>query len=213
MSELRVEIDGRSYRLACGPGEEERLGGLAADLDATVRLLRTRLGEIGDRRIMVMAALTVLDRLKTAEDEIAELSARSDRLERSREAAVLAAEADDDPLIDRLDALAGAIDALTAAVHRNVRKVNDEELPLAQLPIAPSRAAPGPEPQAEPEPEPDAAERPVQVGRSYGSLSRRAAEPTFGRAPGGATDDAGPPRRLASVDDIDAIVPTFTPRR
>lgn len=110
--------------MACGPGEEERLAGLAAELDATIRQLKRRLGEIGDRRIAVMAALTILDRLKEAEERVADMTDRIARLERAREEAALAAETEDAPLIERLD-------AATAAVERLTRTLVDDAHALA----------------------------------------------------------------------------------
>lgn len=217
MSEVRVEIDGRFYRMACGEGEAEKLKALAVELDGTVAALRSRLGEIGDRRIMVMAALTVLDRLAGAEATVAELRERVRALERSREEAVLAAEADDEPLLARLDALASAVDALTGTILSGVRRVNDDPAARSRRAEGDGDGGSGGRPHAyaaEPErvapaadrspPEeggaasataangagpagaPASLERPVQVGRHWGSLSGRPTEPSFGGPPGDA---------------------------
>lgn len=110
--------------MSCEPGEEARVTELARELDATIRALKSRVGEIGDRRMAVMAALTVLDRLRSAEEEIAELKTRAARLERAREAAILAAEADDEPLIARIEAATAAIDRLTANIHAQVKSAH-----------------------------------------------------------------------------------------
>ncbi len=94
---------------------------LAAELDGTIRALKVRLGEIGEQRLTVMASLTLLDRLRTAEATIAELSQRADRLERARERAVLEAEDDETPIAARIDALTEAVERLTAGIHAQVR--------------------------------------------------------------------------------------------
>lgn len=107
--------------MSCEPGEESRVAALADELDGTIRALKGRIGEIGDRRIAVMAALMVLDRLKTAEAKVAELSERNVQLERARERAALAAEADDEPLIARIDAATEAIERLTGELNTQVR--------------------------------------------------------------------------------------------
>ncbi len=63
MAQVMVTIAGRSYRMACGDGDESRLESLAAAFDGRIEELRGAFGEIGDMRLHVMAALTVADEL------------------------------------------------------------------------------------------------------------------------------------------------------
>lgn len=74
MPQVLVTIAGRSYRMACGEGEESHLEGLAALYDARIDEMRTAFGEIGDMRLQVMAALTVAD-------EVLELRRKCEKLE------------------------------------------------------------------------------------------------------------------------------------
>lgn len=101
MAHVTVTINGRQYRMACEDGQEGHLMRLAEDLERRIGELRGSFGEIGDARLIVMAALTVGDELaETArkvrglEEEIAGLrEARvvsSDR-GKATEAAVAAA--------------------------------------------------------------------------------------------------------------------------
>jgi len=69
MAHVAVTIDGRKYRLACNEGEERRLESLASLIDGKIAELRGEFGEIGDQRLVVMAALTVADNLLEARDE------------------------------------------------------------------------------------------------------------------------------------------------
>ena len=96
MAHVQVTIAGRSYRMACGDGEEAHLLELAAAFDGKIQELRGSFGEIGDMRLHVMAALTMADdlletrkRIAGLESEIAALrsmvsaqAGRSDALER-----------------------------------------------------------------------------------------------------------------------------------
>ena len=82
MAHVQVTIAGRSYRMACGDGEEAHLAGLASAFDGKITDMRGAFGEIGDMRLHVMAALTVADelsetkrRVETLEAEIAALKA------------------------------------------------------------------------------------------------------------------------------------------
>ena len=56
MAQISVTIDGRKYRLACNEGEEARLESLAGMIDEKIGEMRTTFGEIGDQRLVIMAA-------------------------------------------------------------------------------------------------------------------------------------------------------------
>ncbi|HEX8665947.1 MAG TPA: cell division protein ZapA [Beijerinckiaceae bacterium] len=84
MPQIQVMIAGRSYRMACGEGEEAHLEGLAAAYDAKISELKGAFGEIGDMRLHVMAALTYADdlaerkrRVAALEEELAALRERA----------------------------------------------------------------------------------------------------------------------------------------
>ncbi len=66
MAQVSVTIDNRKYRLACNEGEETRLEQLAGMVDEKINELRGSFGEIGDQRLVVMAALTFADQLAEA---------------------------------------------------------------------------------------------------------------------------------------------------
>ncbi|MGH6858545.1 MAG: cell division protein ZapA, partial [Methylocella sp.] len=73
-------IDGRVYRVACDEGEEVRLGDLAQSVDARISALRVRFGEIGDQRLIIMAAITLADEWAEANNRARELEAELARL-------------------------------------------------------------------------------------------------------------------------------------
>lgn len=75
MPQVTVTIAGKTYRMACGEGEERHLEGLAASFDARIGDMRKAFGEIGDMRLHVMAALTLAD-------ELAETKRRMEAMER-----------------------------------------------------------------------------------------------------------------------------------
>jgi cell division protein ZapA len=73
MAHVTVTIGGRTYRLACNEGEEPHLETLAREVDAKIDGIRASFGEIGDQRLVVMAALTTADELSEARRTIAAL--------------------------------------------------------------------------------------------------------------------------------------------
>lgn len=86
MAQVSVTIAGRTFRMACGDGEEAHLEGLADLVDEKVTELRGAFGEIGDQRLTVMAAISVADelsetrkRLERLETEVARLRADQEK--------------------------------------------------------------------------------------------------------------------------------------
>ncbi len=72
MAQAVVSIAGRTYRMNCDEGEEAHIDALAQLVDAKITDLRAAFGEIGDQRIVVMAALTVADELFAANKKLEE---------------------------------------------------------------------------------------------------------------------------------------------
>jgi cell division protein ZapA len=99
MAQVSVTIDNRKYRVACNEGEEARLQQLASIIDGKIVELRASFGEIGDQRLVVMAALTIADSLAEAQEKI--------EAERERARVALA----------RSDAAAAQMDALGARLE------------------------------------------------------------------------------------------------
>jgi cell division protein ZapA len=75
-SSVQVTIAGRSFRMACAPGEEEHLESLAAQIDKRIQEMRGAFGEIGDQRLTVMAAITMADELAESRRKVADLEAQ-----------------------------------------------------------------------------------------------------------------------------------------
>lgn len=87
MGQLSVTIAGRTYRLACEEGEEDRLVSLAQLVDAKIAALRQRFGELGDQRLVLMAAITFADDWLDAKERFAELESELARLKAAQSAA------------------------------------------------------------------------------------------------------------------------------
>jgi cell division protein ZapA len=94
-----VMVNGRSYSLTCEVGQEERLRELASHVDGKVTALSESVGQIGDTRLLLMAALlateeqlsmvqrleaqaqAILDLAKSDENAAAALDAATKRIE------------------------------------------------------------------------------------------------------------------------------------
>ena len=58
---VNVMVNGRAYTIACDDGEEEHLRELAATVDAKTREVLSSVGQVGDTRLLLMAALLIAD--------------------------------------------------------------------------------------------------------------------------------------------------------
>lgn len=102
MAQVDITVNGRTYAIACNPGEEERLRRLAKHVDEKVGEILKSAGQPGEPRLLLMAALLVADEyfdtgalLEQRAQEIAELTkardetfARASAFEREGAAAV-----------------------------------------------------------------------------------------------------------------------------
>jgi cell division protein ZapA len=86
---VNVMVNGRAYTIACDEGEEEHLKELAAHVDSKVRELLGSVGQVGDQRLMLMAALLVADeyhtvkaQFETLKNEVAGLTGAHDELDK-----------------------------------------------------------------------------------------------------------------------------------
>lgn len=106
MSKVTISLNGRAFTIGCEDGQQAYLRDLAAHLDAHVRDLGEKVGQIGDLRLLLMASLIVADEMREAqgriealEDERADLKGRLShaearlRSERSRAAEAIEAAA------------------------------------------------------------------------------------------------------------------------
>jgi cell division protein ZapA len=67
---VNVMVNGRAYTIACDEGEEDHLRELATHVDAKVRELLETVGQVGDQRLMLMAALLITDDMLDARTQL-----------------------------------------------------------------------------------------------------------------------------------------------
>ena len=64
MGQVSKAINGRTYRMSCNDGEEQRLGELLSYVETHVSLLTEQFGQVGEDRLMLMASLMISDELE-----------------------------------------------------------------------------------------------------------------------------------------------------
>jgi cell division protein ZapA len=107
MAEIAVTVNGRSFALTCEDGQEGRTRRLAQYVDAKVRAFVKSLGQVGEMRLLVLAALVIAD----------ELAEANQALEEERRRARSAGEAVADAAASRIVGLAERIEAIAARLE------------------------------------------------------------------------------------------------
>lgn len=117
MPQISVTINDRVYRMACEDGQEDHLMGLARDVDRRVTGLRGKFGEIGDARLVVMAAITIADELADSGQRIARFEQDIAALLQANDAAAKRAQ-------DAEAAMASAVSAAAERIEKLTRELN-----------------------------------------------------------------------------------------
>ena len=110
MAQVTLNVNGNPYRLACRDGEEEQLQVLGKVLSEQVDAIAASVGQIGDARLILMAALMLMDDAKagveSAEQAIDDSRAQIDAIRAAAAAdieAVKAATAKIQHIADQLE--------------------------------------------------------------------------------------------------------------
>ena len=108
MAVINVVVNDRSYAVSCDEGQEDHLRGLAQDFDRRVRALAGAVGQIGDMRLLLIAALTVLDELSEAKDALAAAKAKENTVQNS-----------EDSLAELLENATSRLEAIAARIAQS----------------------------------------------------------------------------------------------
>jgi cell division protein ZapA len=116
-TQVSVTIAGHAYRMACAEGEQARLQGLARQIDERIEMLRRNFGEIGDQRLIIMAAITVADDLAEARSQISALEAQIGHMQSNSQGQSSAQD-------EWADRLAQSLDDTAARIERVAQDLN-----------------------------------------------------------------------------------------
>jgi cell division protein ZapA len=120
MGQVNVVINGRQYRMACEDGQEDHLTGLAEELERRIVNLRAKFGEIGDTRLIVMAALTFADEMADALQRIRRLEEELAALQDARVAATDHARQTEAAIVAAFNSASERIEKLTKRLNQSV---------------------------------------------------------------------------------------------
>ena len=111
MATVTVQVNGKPYVVGCEDGQETHVEALAQQFDAQVREVGAQVGQVGELRLFLMAALLGADevadlrsRLAAAEDELAQYRAGGAVAESKAAAALDAAAQRIEALVEKVGA-------------------------------------------------------------------------------------------------------------
>ena len=70
MSQVVVKVNGREFPLSCADGQEARIRRLAQYVDAKVAEFTKTVGQVGEARLILLAALVIADELSDANEAL-----------------------------------------------------------------------------------------------------------------------------------------------
>ena len=105
MATLSVEVNGRAYVVGCEDGQEAHVEALARQFDAQVRDVGDQVGQVGELRLFLMAALMTADELADTKSRLAQAEETLGGADGDRSAA-------EDRAVQALEAVAQRIEAL-----------------------------------------------------------------------------------------------------
>ena len=108
MAQLTIHVNGKPYDVGCEDGEEAHLRALAAVVDAKAREAAPEQGQLGETRILLLAALVLADERGEAKGRLDACEARIAAIETEGRGA-------DARAVAALDAAAQKIEAMASA--------------------------------------------------------------------------------------------------
>lgn len=76
MGQVVVKVNGRDFALSCPDGQEPRIRRLAQYVDSKIGEFIAALGQIGEARLVLLAALVIADELSDANEALLEERSR-----------------------------------------------------------------------------------------------------------------------------------------
>jgi cell division protein ZapA len=85
MGQVSVPVNGRSYAISCDDGQETRIRRLAQYVDAKVNSFVASVGQVGEARLLLLAALTIADELSDANEALERAHIRVETVKNGRD--------------------------------------------------------------------------------------------------------------------------------
>jgi cell division protein ZapA len=111
MGQVVVKVNGRDFALSCADGQEPRIRRLAQYVDARVGEFTKTVGQVGEARLILLAAITIADELSDANEAVQQERARA------RAAGTSGAETGDSAAASGIRNIADRIESIAARLE------------------------------------------------------------------------------------------------
>ena len=112
VSQVVVKVDDDQYTMQCDAGEEAHLTELAQLIDTEVSKLKRNFGQVGDKRLLLMAGLVIADKLASALLRIEDLESEVQNSEASQKDETARSKDLEDAVAVRIEAAAERLEAM-----------------------------------------------------------------------------------------------------
>jgi cell division protein ZapA len=110
MSQVGVTVNGRPYKITCDDGQEPRIRRLAQYVDARIGEFVKSIGQVGEARLLLLAALVIADELSDANEALQQERSRVRAAEAEAAEAADAAASGVHGIAQRIEALAARLE-------------------------------------------------------------------------------------------------------
>ena len=111
MSQVSLTVNGHPYKIACDDGQEPRIRRLAQYVDARVGGFVKTIGQVGEARLLLLAALVIADELSDANEMLAQEKSRGRVAESEAEGVINAAVGGIHDLARRIEGIAERLES------------------------------------------------------------------------------------------------------
>jgi cell division protein ZapA len=110
MGQVAVTVNGRQFKVACDDGQEPRIRRLAQYVDARIGEFARSLGQVGEARLLLLAALVIADELSDANEALQQERSLARAAETEAAAAADAAASGVHAIAQRIEAIAARLE-------------------------------------------------------------------------------------------------------
>jgi cell division protein ZapA len=111
MSQVGVTVNGRPYKITCDDGQEPRIRRLAQYVDGRVAEFVKNIGQAGEARLLLLAALVIADELSDANEALQQERSRARAAETEAADTADAAASGVHGIAQRIEALAARLES------------------------------------------------------------------------------------------------------
>jgi cell division protein ZapA len=110
MAQVSLTVNGRSFAVTCEDGQEARIRRLGQYIDTKIAEFVRSVGQVGEARLLLLAALVIADELADAEEALRVAQSGSQAVDAKAASAAEAMASGIDTIAQRVEAIASRLE-------------------------------------------------------------------------------------------------------